>query len=96
MHVASDEHPVGGGVLEISDARHPEPMDAGAHRVRIGVGDEDHADLPLAGAVPEQGVIEGSHEVAFPAALRPDIAGAPMDFDMAQEDARRAGGSSTI
>lgn len=43
------------------------------------------AQIEQAASAPQ----EGSHEVAFPGALRPDIAGAPMDFDMAQRDATR-------
>ena len=44
------------------------------------------AQIEQAASAPQ----EGSHEVAFPASLRPDIAGAPMDFDMAQRDATRS------
>lgn len=45
------------------------------------------AQIEQAASAPQ----EGSHEVAFPASLRPDVAGAPMVFDMAQRDAARAG-----
>jgi glutamyl-tRNA synthetase len=44
------------------------------------------AQIEQAASAPQ----EGSHEVAFPASLRPEIAGAPMDFDMAQRDATHA------
>ena len=45
------------------------------------------AQIEQAASAPQ----DGSHEVAFPATLRPEIAGAPMDFDMAQRDAGHSG-----
>lgn len=48
--------------------------------------DLTRAQIEQAASAPQ----EGSHEIAFPSTLRPDIAGAPMDFDMAQRDATRA------
>lgn len=46
------------------------------------------AQIEAAASAPQ----EGSHETAFPQSLRPSIAGAPMDFDRAQSDARARDG----
>jgi glutamyl-tRNA synthetase len=49
------------------------------------------AQIEAAASAPQ----EGSHETPFPDRLRPPVAGAPMDFDRIQADAKLREGTST-